>query len=166
MTLYEQWQNAGSGFEHQAEYDNYWKKYFLKEADNYREILAAKQTKLQGKLNELAKHYKMTDMEFVGFLDGINESLTESLDIATLETESDIDIDIDYEKLLFNMHAAKADWLYEMDEWADIFDEDKRKEIRKAYMTSKTVVKAPKIGRNEPCPCGSGKKYKKCCGKS
>ena len=23
----------------------------------------------------------------------------------------------------------------------------------------------PKIGRNEPCPCGSGKKYKKCCGK-
>lgn len=166
MTLYEQWQNAGSGFEHQAEYDNYWKKYFLKEADNYREILAAKQTKLQGKLNELAKHYKMTNMEFVGFLDGINESLTESLDIATLETESDIDIDIDYEKLLFNMHAAKADWLYEMDEWADIFDEDKRKEIRKAYMTSKTVVKAPKIGRNEPCPCGSGKKYKKCCGKS
>jgi len=24
----------------------------------------------------------------------------------------------------------------------------------------------PKIGRNEPCPCGSGKKYKKCCGKN
>jgi len=22
-----------------------------------------------------------------------------------------------------------------------------------------------KVGRNEPCPCGSGKKYKKCCGK-
>ncbi len=29
---------------------------------------------------------------------------------------------------------------------------------------SRTVVKAPKIGRNDPCPCGSGKKYKKCCG--
>ena len=27
------------------------------------------------------------------------------------------------------------------------------------------VVKGRKIGRNEPCPCGSGKKYKKCCGK-
>ena len=25
------------------------------------------------------------------------------------------------------------------------------------------VRKEPKIGRNEPCPCGSGKKYKKCC---
>jgi preprotein translocase subunit SecA len=23
---------------------------------------------------------------------------------------------------------------------------------------------APKVGRNDPCPCGSGKKYKKCCG--
>lgn len=29
----------------------------------------------------------------------------------------------------------------------------------------KTVVKKKKIGRNDPCPCGSGKKYKKCCGK-
>jgi len=25
------------------------------------------------------------------------------------------------------------------------------------------IVKEPKIGRNDPCPCGSGKKYKKCC---
>ena len=30
--------------------------------------------------------------------------------------------------------------------------------------TGKTVVKGAKVGRNEPCPCGSGKKYKKCCG--
>lgn len=32
---------------------------------------------------------------------------------------------------------------------------------------SETVVRsAPKVGRNDPCPCGSGKKYKKCCGAS
>ena len=30
--------------------------------------------------------------------------------------------------------------------------------------TNKTVKKSAKIGRNDPCPCGSGKKYKKCCG--
>jgi preprotein translocase subunit SecA len=29
---------------------------------------------------------------------------------------------------------------------------------------SRTVKKAEKVGRNDPCPCGSGKKYKKCCG--
>ena len=29
-----------------------------------------------------------------------------------------------------------------------------------------TVVRSePKVGRNDPCPCGSGKKYKKCCGR-
>ena len=28
----------------------------------------------------------------------------------------------------------------------------------------KPVVKSDKVGRNEACPCGSGKKYKKCCG--
>ncbi|MBR6657876.1 MAG: preprotein translocase subunit SecA [Oscillospiraceae bacterium] len=30
---------------------------------------------------------------------------------------------------------------------------------------SATVVKKKKVGRNDPCPCGSGKKYKHCCGK-
>lgn len=31
--------------------------------------------------------------------------------------------------------------------------------------TPKTIVRTgPKVGRNDPCPCGSGKKYKKCCG--
>jgi preprotein translocase subunit SecA len=29
----------------------------------------------------------------------------------------------------------------------------------------KTVVRGKKVGRNDPCPCGSGKKYKKCCGR-
>jgi SWIM/SEC-C metal-binding protein len=29
----------------------------------------------------------------------------------------------------------------------------------------KTVVAEKKVGRNDPCPCGSGQKYKKCCGK-
>ena len=32
---------------------------------------------------------------------------------------------------------------------------------------SQTVVnEGPKIGRNDPCPCGSGKKYKNCCGRN
>ncbi len=40
------------------------------------------------------------------------------------------------------------------------FSSDKEdKKIQKATAT------LPKVGRNEPCPCGSGKKYKKCCGK-
>jgi preprotein translocase subunit SecA len=51
-------------------------------------------------------------------------------------------------------------------------DATERKQVAKAVSTgeSKEVVKKPvvneeaKIGRNDPCPCGSGKKYKQCCG--
>jgi SEC-C motif domain protein len=32
-------------------------------------------------------------------------------------------------------------------------------------VTQKPIVRAPKIGRNDPCSCGSGQKFKKCCGK-
>lgn len=49
----------------------------------------------------------------------------------------------------------------------------KRKSVAKVTGTNKdgaeskqqTVVKGEKVGRNDPCPCGSGKKYKKCCGR-
>ena len=35
---------------------------------------------------------------------------------------------------------------------------------KKTTKINNTVVKNEKVGRNDPCPCGSGKKYKKCCG--
>ena len=40
-----------------------------------------------------------------------------------------------------------------------------QKKIREQeYGTVKPIVKTKEPGRNDPCPCGSGKKYKKCCG--
>ncbi len=36
-------------------------------------------------------------------------------------------------------------------------------DMDRALRPSEPVVAAPKIGRNDPCPCGSGKKFKKCC---
>jgi preprotein translocase subunit SecA len=39
------------------------------------------------------------------------------------------------------------------------------KEANEAVAKAKPVKIAPKVGRNDPCPCGSGKKYKQCCGK-
>ncbi len=32
-------------------------------------------------------------------------------------------------------------------------------------ITETVTRSAPKVGRNDPCPCGSGKKYKQCCGR-
>ena len=46
-----------------------------------------------------------------------------------------------------------------------IFTKEKLDELYKKEKTSRTLVKPPKVGRNDPCPCGSGKKYKKCCGR-
>ncbi len=34
----------------------------------------------------------------------------------------------------------------------------------RVYGTGPYLREEPKVGRNDPCPCGSGKKYKKCCG--
>ncbi|WP_031545332.1 Rho termination factor N-terminal domain-containing protein [Salinicoccus luteus] len=36
---------------------------------------------------------------------------------------------------------------------------------KESELETQTVVKEVKVGRNDPCPCGSGKKYKKCCGR-
>jgi preprotein translocase subunit SecA len=38
-------------------------------------------------------------------------------------------------------------------------------EAADAVSKAKPIRSGPKVGRNDPCPCGSGKKYKQCCGK-
>ena len=54
---------------------------------------------------------------------------------------------------------------------AEIRQNLERKEVVKKTITNdgkdakKIQAKSKKVGRNEPCPCGSGKKYKQCCGK-
>ena len=75
-------------------------------------------------------------------------------------------IGFDKEKLYKNMVDARADWLYELPQWEKIFDENTRKRLYKEQKNSGTIRKEKKIGRNDPCPCGSGKKYKKCCGRN
>jgi hypothetical protein len=58
-----------------------------------------------------------------------------------------------------------------MDEIEAAFQRKKKKELEQARMAGagdqqvqQIVRSGDKIGRNDPCPCGSGKKYKKCCG--
>ena len=62
------------------------------------------------------------------------------------------------------MLKADADYLYTLPQWDDVLTEEKRADIVKEFKRSKTVHKEKVPGRNDPCPCGSGKKYKKCCG--
>ena len=76
-----------------------------------------------------------------------------------------VSLEFDVEKLYYNMVEAQADWLYELPQWDALLTKERRKELFLSQRKSNTVVKDKKVGRNEPCPCGSGKKYKQCCGK-
>ncbi len=165
MSLHETWQNMCNMAQTPDAQQAYWNEYFAMEKKNYEKILSDTSVKHSGTLCELATAFEMDEPVFVGFIDGINTSLTHEYDLDELTSESEISLDIDFEKLYFNMRDAKADWLFELPAWEGILSEERRREITKEWRLSKQAVSENTVGRNESCPCGSGKKYKKCCGK-
>ena len=144
--------------------EQYWTQYFLREKDFYEKLLKGEAPK-SGTVQALADHFGVDIIEMTGYLDGINESLKAENDLENMTAETEVSLDYEPEKLYYNMVGAKAEWLYKLPQWDSILTEEKRKELYKAQKASTTIVKGPKIGRNDPCPCGSGKKYKKCCGR-
>lgn len=52
----------------------------------------------------------------------------------------------------------------QMKKWMKDHEAELRAEQTGASKVETVVHEGPRIGRNDPCPCGSGKKYKKCCG--
>ena len=166
MTLYDAWKKEAYEPKSEAEYENFWKEYLPKEQTIYEYILSNRDETVSGTLKELAERFEIDTKTFIGFMDGINSSLVSDYDVEALEEDSEISLDVDMEKLYFNMHDAKADWLYGLPQWDKIFDAETKKRLYREQKQSGTVRKAKKIGRNDPCPCGSGKKYKFCCGKN
>lgn len=141
-----------------------WDKYFKEEKAVYEQLLANPSDIVSGTVSGLAKKYNMELKYMVGFLDGINDSLKEPNPIEDMTEDTEVKLDIDLEKLYYNMVEAKAEWLYGLPAWNSLLSEERRKELYLEQKKSGTVVKEKKVGRNDPCPCGSGKKYKKCCG--
>ncbi len=166
MSLYTEWRNISDNHASQEEEVKFWEDYLKVEAGIYNEILNNKKEVVEGKVSELAEKFNTSVEYFMGFIDGISESLKQDIeDIESIEADTSVKIDIDWEKLYYNMVAVEAHWLYNLQGWQNILSEDLRKEMQKAYKNSKTVVREVKVGRNDPCTCGSGKKFKKCCGK-
>ena len=62
------------------------------------------------------------------------------------------------EYLKHTMYSS-ATILYCSNAFAAVFD------VISAPQEEQTIAVTQKVGRNEPCPCGSGKKFKNCCGK-
>jgi uncharacterized protein YecA (UPF0149 family) len=167
MALYEKWQSiieeSSKSEEAQQEF---WNDFCEKEQTIYEKILEANQKEVKGIIKDLAEEYEISLPYFMGFLDGINESIEVANDLEKLTENDEVSLAIDFKKLYWNMLAVPAPWLFELPQWDGVLSAEDRKSIQKDYNRSKTVVNESKVGRNDPCPCGSGKKYKKCCGKS
>jgi hypothetical protein len=60
----------------------------------------------------------------------------------------------------------RPDLELDMSDWParDLSDDDDL--LNPEFEKPEPIVLPPRTGRNDPCPCGSGKKFKKCCGKS
>jgi uncharacterized protein YecA (UPF0149 family) len=164
MSLFELWEEKATKHETKKDFKKFWKEYSATEKKIYEDILQNHTQVFEGTIKDLSEKYETSKELFVGFLDGINNSLQETLKLKELKEDSFIQLKINFEKLYYNMLEAKADYLFNLPQWDKILDVEKRKEIKKEQRKSKTLIKEHKIGRNDLCPCGSGKKYKKCCG--
>lgn len=167
MALLDQWKDmAYSENVDRQKLQALWSKYFQLEKNIYEVLLKNPDEAVHGTVKELAEKFGVDIMTMTGFLDGINDSLKVKNPIDEMEEDTVVQLDFDKELLYKNMVAADADWLYKLPEWDAIFDEEKRKALYKEQKASTTIRKPAKVYPNDPCPCGSGKKYKKCCGKN
>ena len=149
-TLLEQWRDTAYSKEmDKASLQKFWGTYFQTEKEIYEKLLENPDEEVKGTVKELAEKYGINVFTMTGFLDGINDSLKVANPI-----------------LYKNMVDAKADWLYELPQWDKIFTEEKKKVLYKEQKNARTIHVEKKVYPNDPCPCGSGKKYKKCCGKN
>ncbi|OFI05818.1 hypothetical protein CLOACE_15130 [Clostridium acetireducens DSM 10703] len=164
MALFDEWATMVVEIVQAFGQDTFWKEYGEVEKKIYSKILANKEEVIKGKVKDLAEKYQVSSTYFMGFLDGINTSLKNPLKLEEIEEDSEIEINIDFEKLYLNMISSEAFELCQMPEWNLIFDKDKFNEIN--LKKGKNVIAPIKVGRNDACPCGSGKKYKNCCGKN
>ena len=166
MSLYKRWTDMVVDFVKTKGEKAFWEEYGKVETAIYKDLLLNHNEVKKASIKEIAAEYNTTPEFVMGFVDGINDSLRSTYDLEKVEEDEQLVFDVDLELLYFNMLDAKADYLYTLSQWEGIFSEEKRAEILKKYKDSKTVRNEKKIGRNDLCPCGSGKKYKQCCGRN
>lgn len=166
MSYYEQWQEILNAGNSSQENESVIQKYYQLETAAYEMILQGKQDHIQDKAAEMAARLGFGGQMaiFLGFLDGLQTSLKNELDLSAVEDDTEVSLAIDFRKLYWQMHEAKAEWLYTLKAWDEVLPKEEQQALTREYRTSK-IVRREKIGRNDPCPCGSGKKYKNCCGK-
>ncbi len=129
-SLLEQWHDMAYNQEQtQGWMKKFWDEYFQIEKGIYEQLLANPDEEVTGTVKGLAEKYGQEVLTMVGFLDGINDSLKEPNPIETMDEDTQVSLAFDKEKLYKNMVDAKADWLYALPQWDDIFDKETQKAL-------------------------------------
>jgi hypothetical protein len=163
MGIYANWMNAAYD-ERDGLVKRTWDVYLPLEQAVYESMLENKDGAIKGTMSELAEKFSMTLEQTMGFLDGISGAMDTAPDFDSFDADTVVDVNIDFEALYKRMVEFKAEHLTALPQWDNVFSADERKVMYREQKASGTVVVGEKTGRNEPCPCGGGKKYKKCCG--
>lgn len=165
MSLYKSW--FEKAYTRDGNINNLlWNSFMPEEQKIYEYILENKLNLLEGTISELATKFNIENIYIVGFIDGINECLDEKIDVEKLTETSQVAIKITFENLYKKMVEYKADHLFNLPQWKQIFTDEQINILYKGQRSSKTFIREAKIERNDPCPCGTGKKYKVCCGRN
>ena len=164
MALYDAWKRVAFDPQNQP-VKHVWDEYLAKEKAVYEILLRDKTNRIEGTMAELAEKFRFTNIQMCAFMDGIHECVDGLPEIAELEETTAIAFDIEFDRLYKQMVEYKADQLYGLKEWDNVFTPDEQKQLYTEQKRSHTIVRnEAKVGRNDPCTCGSGKKFKKCCG--
>ncbi|MEM9283309.1 MAG: preprotein translocase subunit SecA [Verrucomicrobiota bacterium] len=96
---------------------------------------------------------------FVGLMDRIKTEVLGNLFRATTTRPED------YNRVLRGIQTSRPDMLSGLAEKGDGLGDSVAPSGPQIQIPKTVKREMPKVGRNDPCPCGSGKKYKQCCGK-
>ena len=120
MTLYENWMNKAFSKDGKS-MEAVWDDFLPKEQKIYEYILGEKVNVLEGAVSELAFRFGVTAEEIIAFIDGINEALPKPYDMNELEENSSVRLEIDFEKLYKKLVEYKAEHLYKLPQWDNIY---------------------------------------------
>lgn len=163
--LYETWEQTTNSITDPIRLRKFYDEYFAAEEEAYKILLSAakEKTRYEGQLKDIAEELGLEPVAFSAFIDGINTSLREKIPLEGLEADTELVMDVDLRLLYRNMLDARAGHLFKLPQWDGLLTQEERSIIRREWLSTKQAVRTTAAGRNDPCPCGSGKKYKKCC---
>ncbi|MBS4204963.1 SEC-C metal-binding domain-containing protein [Lederbergia citrea] len=141
--------------------------YAIKDNSEIFAISVLANTKTDSAVDALFKSYSVIDEDGKGL---VIEALSHQFSNKTfsliddyLKHEYDDNGLIDMEQIFYSFYKIFGKEHPDMHLWKSEFDERERL-IEESENLSQPISNDTKVGRNEKCPCGSGKKYKKCCG--